>query len=271
MVCGTTLTREDAVAERTNGEWTPPLVLVHGFPLSAAMWAPVRPYLESRSWVVTPDLPGFGGTPPLPGPVSMEALADWVADLADDLAIDRFVLGGHSMGGYVALALAARRPERLAGLVLVDTRATADTPEAADRRRAAAADIGLHGGAPFRESFLPNLVGETTRRTRPEVVAGMHALAEAVSDRVLVACLEGMRQRPDRSGLLARLDLPALVLVGEEDVVTPPAESAAMARAMPQAEMVVIPGAGHTPSLEQPEATGRALSRWLGAALPLER
>ena len=259
------------MAERIDGEWTPPLVLVHGFPLSAAMWAPLRPFLEPQSWVVTPDLPGFGGTPPLPGPASMEALAGWVTGLVDDLAIDRFVLGGHSMGGYVALALAARQPDRLAGLVLMDTRATADTPDAAARRRAAAGDIGLHGGAPFREGFLPNLVGENTRRTRPEVLAQMQALAEMVSDEVLMACLEGMRERPDRSGLLAHLDLPALVLVGEEDSVTSPAEAAAMARALPQAELVVIPGAGHTPPLEQPEATGRALSGWLRAALPLER
>lgn len=242
-----------------------PVLLLHGFPLSAAIWAPVASRLGPRAWVLTPDLPGFGGTPPLPGPSTMEAFAEWVVDLADDLGLDRFVLGGHSMGGYIALALAQAHPDRLAGLILVDSRSTADTPEIAARRQAAVADIRSHGGAPFREAFVVNLVGESTRRSRPEIVNELRVQAEFASDEVLVGCLEGMRARPDRSGILASLDIPALVLVGEEDTVTPPADAQAMARALPQAELTVIPGAGHTPSLEQPEATARIIARWLAA------
>lgn len=244
-----------------------PVVLLHGFPLSAAIWAPVTPWIEPHAWVITPDLPGFGGTPPLPGTATLEAFAEWVVDLADDLELDRFVLGGHSMGGYIALALAEAFPDRLAGLILVDSRSGADTPEGASRRQAAMADIRSHGGAPFREAFVANLVGKSTRHGRPDVVAELCALAEPVSDDVLVSCLEAMRVRPDRSGLLASLDIPALILVGEEDTVTPPGEAQAMARALPQAELALIHGAGHTPSMEQPEVTGRILARWV-ASLP---
>ena len=242
-----------------------PVVLLHGFPLSAAIWAPVTPWLEPHAWVITPDLPGFGGTPPLPGQVSMEAFAEWVVDLADDLELGCFFLGGHSMGGYIALALAEAFPDRLAGLIMVDSRAAADTPEGASRRQAAMADIRTHGGGPFRDGFVTNLVGETTRRRRPEVVGELRAMAELAADEVLVACLEAMRVRPDRSGLLAALDIPALVLVGEEDTVTPPGEAQAMARLLPQAELALIPGSGHTPSLEQPEVTGRILARWVAS------
>jgi pimeloyl-ACP methyl ester carboxylesterase len=171
------------------------------------------------------------------------------------------------MGGYVAFRLAARHPQRLSGLVLMDTRAAADTPEGAERRRAAIATIAGGGRNTFLGGFLPLLVGPSTRGRQPEVMDRLRSMAAGIPDHVLTGCLEGMMTRPDSRDLLGGLDLPALVIVGAEDEVTPPAEARALADALPQGRLCVVPGAGHTPSWEQPEIVGEAIARFLAEQL----
>jgi len=173
------------------------------------------------------------------------------------------VLGGHSMGGYVAFRLAARHRDRLSGLVLMDTRAAADTPDGIERRRASIATIARGGRHAFLDGFLPLLVGPTTHDRQPDVVDRLRSMVVGIPDHVLTGCLEGMMTRPDSSDLLAALDLPTLVIVGAEDEVMPPAESRALADALPRGRLCEVPGAGHTPSLEQPTIVGEAIARFL--------
>jgi pimeloyl-ACP methyl ester carboxylesterase len=237
-----------------------PLLLLHGFPLSSAAWDPLRPTLAEVARLVTPDLRGFGGSDKPVGGYGMSELAEDAAALAEALGLERFILGGHSMGGYVALRLAETLAGRLAGLILIDTRADADSAEALARRDAALATIARDGGARYLDGFVPNLLSPSTRERAPRLLAELRAIAAAVPDHVLAGCQRGMRERPDSSGLLPRLDVPALVLVGGEDAITPPDVARAMASALPQATLAVIPGAGHTPSVERPIPTAEALA-----------
>jgi pimeloyl-ACP methyl ester carboxylesterase len=240
-----------------------PVLLLHGFPLSSQLWEDVAVRLEDGFRVVAPDLRGHGDSEAPPGPYSMDALAEDVVGLADALGLDRFVLGGHSMGGYVAFRVADRWPQRLAGLVLVATRAEPDTEEAKARRQMGIERIRREGGEAFLQDFLPNLVSEHTRTHRPAVLARVWELARRLPDHVLVACLEGMMARPDSRPLLARLDLPALVVAGEQDAVVPLASAQAMAQALPRGRLVVATGAGHLPSMEAPELVASALRDFL--------
>ena len=237
-----------------------PLLLLHGFPLSSAIWDPLRPALTEVTRLVTPDLRGFGESDKPADGYGMTELAEDVTALAHALGLERFILGGHSMGGYVALRLVAVARERLAGLILIDTRADADTAEAASRRTAALATIEHDGGARYLDGFVPNLLSPSTRDRAPRLLAELRAIAAAVPDHVLAGCQRGMLGRPDSSELLPRLDVPALVLVGAEDAITPPDVARATAAALPQATLAVIPGAGHTPSVERPIPTAEALA-----------
>ena len=256
-----------ALEVEDHGEGVP-LVLLHGFPLSAEIWTPVRPALEQAARLVTPDLRGFGSSDKPAGDYGMETLADDVVRLADRLGIEHFVLGGHSMGGYVALRLAAGHPGRLAGLVVVASRAGADSPEGRLRRDAAIERIRRGEAAAFLDEFVPNLVGPSTRQRAPRLLAELRALAGEVPDDVLAGCLAGMRDRPDSSSVLARLDVPALVIAGQEDSVVPPDEAGAIAAALPRARLAVIPQAGHTPSVERPIPTAEAILAFMREHFP---
>jgi len=247
----------DLVVE-DHGEGVP-LVLLHGFPLSMAIWDPIRAGLAAVARVITPDLRGFGASDKPHGEYSMQALADDVLRLADALGLDSFALGGHSMGGYVALRLAAACPNRLAGLLLVDSRAEGDPPEGRARRDAAIARIESEGGAGYLDEFVPNLIAPELRQRAPRFLAELRAIAAAVPDHVLTACLRGMRDRPDSTSMLRTLDVPALVLVGAEDAITPAAAARAMADLLPRATLAVIPGSGHTPPVERPLPTAEAI------------
>jgi len=238
-------------------------LLLHGFPLAKDIFAPIRPALETVARVITPDLPGFGLSAKPPAGYTMEALATAVGRLADAVGLDRFVMGGHSMGGYVAMRLAAMQPQRLAGLVLIDTRAAADGAEARKRRDAAIAQIRGGGREAFLDGFAANLVGNSTRERAPRIAEELRRLADDVPDHALIGALAGMRDRPDSSEVLAGLSVPALLVVGEEDTISTPAEMAAMARRMPHGELAVIPAAGHTPTVERPVATAEVLVAFL--------
>ncbi|MGE5236956.1 MAG: alpha/beta fold hydrolase [Acidobacteriota bacterium] len=240
-----------------------PLVLLHGFPLAGEIFAPMRPALEQVARVITPDLRGFGRSDKPAGDYSIASLADDVVAVADRLGFDRFVLGGHSMGGYITLHVAATHSERLAGMLLLNSRAEADTAEAAGRRRNAIAGIHQGGGAVFLNSFVPNLVGPTTRDRAPRFLAELRAIAADVPDHVLIACQEGMLAREDRTALLGTLDVPTLIVAGEEDGLIPVESAQAMAAALPHGRLVTIAGAGHTAVIERPIAVSDAVVSFL--------
>jgi 3-oxoadipate enol-lactonase len=239
------------------------LLLLHAFPLGLFMWDAQVEELSATHRVVRFDARGFGGSAPGDGTLTMERIADDGAALLDHLGIEKAVVGGCSMGGYAAFAFVRRHPQRLTGLVLQDTRAGRDTAEARATRATLASKVLAEGASAAEEAFLPKLVGETTRRERPDLVAGLRERILATSPRGIANALSGLATRADSRETLPAIAVPTLVLVGAEDEITPPAEAATMAAAIPKARLDVIPGAGHLANLESPAAVNAALRAFL--------
>jgi len=254
---------ELAVAVRGHGR---PLVLVHGFPLDHAMWESQLAGLTREARVIAPDLRGFGHSSATDGTVTMEQMADDLAGLADAMELpERFVLGGLSMGGYVALAFWRKYASRVAGLILCDTRAAADSPEAAAARHETADRVLREGPAFLVNAMTPKLFAPSTPQRQPELVEAVQDVILQNDRRGLAAALRGMAARPDSTGLLAEIACPTLILVGQEDVITPVAEMRTMADAIPGARLVEIPRAGHLAPLENSAAANAAIRAFLAS------
>ncbi|MFC1417231.1 alpha/beta fold hydrolase [Streptacidiphilus cavernicola] len=249
----------DRISVRETGTGTP-LVLLHAFPLSSRMWQPQLDELPgtdgSEARVLAVDLRGFGGTglDPADEP-SLDLLADDVALLLDRAGIERAVVGGLSMGGYVAMALARRHPGRLSGLLLADTKATADTEQArANRERIAEAVLARDSVALLLNEQVPSpLLGATTAAERPKLVDRLRRMVGEAPPEAVAWAQRAMAARPASLDVLAELAVPALVVVGEEDTITPVADAEAMAAVLPDVVLTVIPAAGHLSSLEAPD------------------
>jgi len=240
-----------------------PVVFLHGFPLSSEIWLPLRDTIAGQWRFLAPDLRGFGRSDKPEGPYTMDTLAEDVLGIADALGIQRFVLAGHSMGGYVAFRIVARAPERILGLALICTRAEPDTEEARARRRQGMDVIRTRGPGAFLDSFLPSLVGGTTKATRQGVLDRLREIASGVPDHVLAACLAGMMERPDSRPLLPEIRVPVLVVAGDEDALIPPDHARSMAEQIPFGRFVLLQRCGHTPSLEVPEEFTREVEAFL--------
>lgn len=241
-----------------------PLVLLHAFPLSSAMWLSQREGLAEVCRVITPDQRGFGGTPLGHDPPSLDEAADDLAALLDARGLDRVVLGGLSMGGYVAMAFLRRHPARVEALVLADTRAGADSPEGrAKRERIADAVLTEEGASIVVDEVLGTLVGETTMARRALVFGRVKAFVQAAPPYAVAWAQRAMAARPDSSPDLAATDVPTLVLVGEEDTLTPPSAAEGIVEIMPAARLVRLPGAGHLSAVETPEAFNEAVRDFL--------
>lgn len=245
----------------------PAIVLLHAFPLSGEMWGAQVEALSPRWRVIAPDLPGFGGSavPDDPRTHTVAAMADAVAGLLDCLGTGPAAVAGLSMGGYVTFELLRRRPDLVSAVILADTRASADAPGVADRRSAQIRQIGSGDVAGVLEGLLGGLLGRTTREERPDVVARVRALMEATPAEGMVAALEAMRTRTDSTPALSSMPWPALVVVGEEDALSPPAVAREMAGAIPGARLVEIAGAGHLTAVEAPEEFSCAVEAFLAA------
>ena len=241
----------------------PALLFLHAFPLGLFMWDAEAEAFSDRHRVVRFDARGFGGTAPGDGPLTMERIADDGAALLGLLGIEKAVVAGCSMGGYAAFAFARRHPERLDGLVLQDTRAGADTDDARNYRASLATKVLEAGASAAVEAFLPKLVGETTWRDNPSLVSRLRERILATSPQGIAQALAGLGARPDSRDTLAAIRVPTLIVVGEEDVLTPPAEAEAMAEAISGSRLEVIPSAGHLSNLENPQAFAAALRRFL--------
>ena len=238
-----------------------PVVLIHAFPLNADMWRPQLERVPDGSRYIAPDLRGFGpdGEDPA-GSVTMEALAGDVVALLDALEIEQAAIGGLSMGGYVALALFRAAAERCGALILADTRPQADTEDGRDGRRKMLALVRDGGSSAVVEEMLPKLLGETSRAGRPELQAEVRRIAVMNSRAAIAGAIEAMMTRADSTDLLPQVSRPALVIVGEEDVITPPADAEAMQRLLPRSRLVTLAGAGHLSNLEVPDAFASALA-----------
>jgi len=241
-----------------------PLVLVHGFPLDGRMWANQLQAFAGLHDVIVPDLRGAGGSAVTAGEVTMERYADDLAALLDALEVrEPIVLCGLSMGGYIALAFWHRHRARLKGLVLTDTRATADAPEAAAGRRATADKVEREGSAELVEQMLPKLLSTTTQAKHPDVVDEVRSMMLAQPAEGVAAAARGLARRNDWTHELKNIELPTLVMVGAEDAITTPADMQGMASAIAGSTYVELPGAGHLPPMETPQAFDAELTKFL--------
>ena len=239
------------------------LVLLHGFPLDHSMWAHQIARFQTTHRVLAIDLRGFGQSPPRNATVSMDDFADDVAAILKKLEVPQVVLCGLSMGGYIAFAFQERHRQLLKGLILCDTRAVADAPEAAKARRLTAERV-LKEGTPFlADSMLPKLFAVKTALTQPEIVEQTRKVIEAPNPAGVAAAARGMATRKDFSNDLPQIEVPTLVIVGEHDAISPAAEMTSIANRMPNAELQVIPGAGHMAPLETPAAVNAAIEAFL--------
>jgi pimeloyl-ACP methyl ester carboxylesterase len=238
------------------GEWGEgtPLVLLHAFPFPRRMWQFQYDGLTTQLRLVTPDLPGFGGSAVPGADPGLGVMADAVLDLLDRLGLDRVVLGGLSMGGYVAMEILRRRPEVVHGLVLADTKASADAEDAADNRRRMA-DLLERERNPrvLTHDVLPTLVSDTTREQHPETVTWLRELVADVDPLGAAWAQRAMAARPDSFDTLERVRVPTLVVVGAEDKLSPPDDARAMVEAIPGAQLAELPDVGHLSAAEAPD------------------
>ena len=240
----------------------PAILFLHAFPLSLQMWDG-QERLASRYRVVRFDARGFGGSGLGDAVLTMDRIAEDAAILMDRLRLGPVILAGCSMGGYAAFAFAQRHASLLRGLVLGDTRAAADTPEGRKTRGDLAAKVMKEGPQAALDAFLPKLVGETTKKSRADVVAMVKDMILATKPRAIADALHGLAARPDSTSLLREITAPTLVVCGEEDVITPPADAEILHRGIKGSELAVIPRSGHLSSMETPDAFNAALGSFL--------
>ena len=239
------------------------LLLIHGFPLSARMWEPQLDLADHGWRVVAPQLRGFDGPPADPVAISMDDYAGDVIDLLDALRIEHAVIGGLSMGGYITFAMFRHAPRYFRGMILADTRAQGDTPEGIEGRRRMIQLVRDKGASAAADEMLPKLVGQSTRTGRPEVVEQVRRLILSNSTETIAGAITALMTRPDSTPLLSTIHCPALVLVGDEDALTPPALSEEIQRGIGHAELAIVPGAGHMSNMEEPAAFNAAVARFL--------
>jgi len=241
-----------------------PLLFVHGFPLSRGAWRKQLDAFRSSYRVVAPDLRGFGESDAGTGATTMAQFSEDLHALLQQRTTGPVVLIGHSMGGYVALAFARQYPEMVRGLVLVSTKAGPDTAAAAAARRATAEKVRAEGVQVVIQAMSSKmLAADNPDRALAEQVRGFMATSKPAG---VIGALLGMAERPDATAQLARISVPTLVITGADDLLIPPAESDALARAIPGSQLNIIPHAGHLVAFEQPDKFNHVLEEWLDRA-----
>ncbi|MGH2755417.1 MAG: alpha/beta fold hydrolase [Actinomycetota bacterium] len=259
----TTVNGVDINYRDTGGAGTP-VLLIHAFPLNGEMWEPQIESLGDRFRFIAPDLKGFGGSsaPEDRSAYTLDSYADELAGLLDALGIDKATVAGLSMGGYIAFAFLRRHPQKVAALVLADSCAEADPPEGIERRSAQQEQVASEGTAGLIDALTGALLSEPTREKKPEVVERAKALMDN-PPAGFVGGLEAIKGRPDSTGDLVGINVPTLVIVGENDALTPPDASRKMHEHIGGSRLVVIPEAGHLSNIEAPEAFNGALAEFL--------
>ena len=239
-----------------------PVVLLHGYPLDSRMWTNELHSLNAQYRVIAPDLRGFGKSPSIE-PLTIEDLADDVHALLARLEALPCALGGFSMGGYVALAFIKKYPKDVRALILVDTRAEADTSEGKAGREKAIELVRQSGATAIADQMLPKLLMPEDQRRGPKVSDAVRGMIESQPPLTIEHALRAMRDREDYTAMLPSIAVPTLILVGEKDPLTPPQLSRAMHERIPRSRLVEIPNAAHLTPLENPDAVGRAVQDFL--------
>jgi 3-oxoadipate enol-lactonase len=241
----------------------PPVILLHPFPANHDFWKPVAQALISRYRLILPDLRGHGDSGAGEGPALMQKQAVDLARVLDDAEVGLAPFVGVSIGGYVLFEFWRRYSSRVQALVLCNTKAQADGPEARSARLQAAAEVTERGTEPFFQGLLPKLIGETTRSTRPDLVEGALQMMRKMSPQDVASVQRGMAERPDSVETLTTINVPTLILTGDEDSFAGPAEAELMQRNIRGSQMNVIRKAGHYSPWERPDEVGTLLRQFL--------
>jgi len=237
-----------------------PVVLIHGFPFSHLMWRPQAPLTRAVT-LIGPDLRGVGKSDGVPS--TLDELAGDVHALVEHLKLPACVLGGFSMGGYVLFRYLARHADRVTAIMLLDTRAEADSPEGQQRRYDSVARIEREGPAGYLDDFVKLLVSPKTLESRPDLVKEIRGQMESRRTASLTGALRAMAQRPDSTLLLRSIRVPTLIVVGEDDKATPVDSARRMHEGIAGSQLVIIPGAGHMSNVEQPHPFNAALEAFV--------
>ena len=248
--------------ERGEGSGDP-VVLLHAFPLNRKMWAPQVEALAGTRRIIAPDYPGFGSSPRPPAQPDVRYYAEQVRELLDRLKLERVVLGGLSMGGYIAFACLTLFPKLISALLLANTRPDPDTAEIKETRRETARQVAEEGVEVLPKLQMERLLAPDTLENKVDVVEMVRAMILESSPDGVVAALGAMRERPDSSGLLSKITVPTLVLGGAEDALSTPEVMGEMAGKIPDSRHRTLEGAGHLSNLEAPEEFNAALKDFL--------
>ncbi|MDP1545653.1 MAG: alpha/beta hydrolase [Anaerolineales bacterium] len=243
---------ELAYTRRGTGK---PLMLIHGFPLDHTSWNEAASLLENDFDLLLPDLRGFGKSTTVAGPYSMSDMADDLAALLDHLGIEKTVIVGHSMGGYVALAFARKYPQRVSGLALVSSQAAADPPDRKEGRYKTAQDVTEKGVGVVAEAMTPKFSANA------DVQAFAKAVIQKQSQAGVSGALKAMAEREDATTLLPAFKFPVVLVHGSADALIPAERAQEIKAILPAAQLVMIEGAGHVPMMEFPKETAEALKR----------
>lgn len=243
-----------------------PVVFLHAFPLNRTMWDPQVGALVAECRCIAIDFRGMGDSKGAE-PYTMDRYADDIAGVLDALQIERAVVCGLSMGGYVAFAFWRRHKERVRALVLADTRATADTVEVVERRRELIEVAETQGSAGVANMQIAGLVGKTTRDKRPDIYDATHRMIAQAPVEGVIGGLEAMMARPDSTATCATIDVPTLIVVGDEDAITPPKEAKKLAAAIRGSRLEILQGAGHLSNVERPASFNTVMSEFLASLM----
>jgi pimeloyl-ACP methyl ester carboxylesterase len=241
----------------------PPVVLLHPFPVNHEFWNPAAKLLQQRYRLIMPDLRGHGESDAGDGPATMEKHALDLNRILNEEQVGRAPFVGVSIGGYILFEFWRRFPGRIAALILCNTKAQADAPEARNNRLQAANDVLERGTEPFFAGMISKVLAETTQRTRPDLVEDALRMMREMSAEDVASAQRGMAERPDSLETLKTINVPTLLITGDEDQFTGVPEAELMKRHIPSAQLKVIPKAGHYSPFEQPEQVGLLLRQFV--------
>jgi 3-oxoadipate enol-lactonase len=249
--------------DESGGGSHDPVVLLHAFPLNSRMWEPQTRSLAQHARVITPDYPGFGRSPHPPAQPDVRYYAERVRELLDGLKLDSVVLGGLSMGGYVAFACLRLFPERVSALILANTRPDPDDEDVREARREMARRVAEEGVEVLPKLQMERLLAPDTLENKKDVVESVRAMILESSPDGVVAALGALRERPDSTDLLGKIDVPTLVVGGAEDAISTPEVMGEMAKEIPDSRYVSLQGVGHLSNLEAPKEFDTATIEFL--------
>jgi pimeloyl-ACP methyl ester carboxylesterase len=244
-----------------------PLLFIHGFPFDRTMWQPQLDFLKSTQRVITYDIRGFGKSTTNDENASMTLFADDLIKMLDTLQINKVVACGLSMGGYILLDAVSRYPERFEAIILSDTQCIADSPEAKEKRFKTIELIENGGLNNWADGFIKNLFSKETLESKKELVEKIRSIMLSTSTETIIATLKALAYRNERCAELSDIAIPALILCGKEDVVTPIAQSEMMLDMIETSVMITIDGAGHLSNMEQPDKFNEQVNNFLSGFL----